>query len=116
MHIGFCLGNLKEGDLLEDLAVNGSAVVKWISKEQDGMCKRGFVWLGTGMLESSEEVSDSAELCSASFEQSSITREISNRNMNCIAVIILHLKFKKKCFYINWPEYNRTRFTTERIQ
>jgi hypothetical protein len=64
------------------------------------MCKREFVWLGTGILESSEEVSDSAELCSASFEQSSITREISNRNLNCIAVIILQLKFKKIVFIL----------------
>jgi hypothetical protein len=62
---------------LEDLAVNGRAVLKWILKERDGMCRRGFVWLGTGILESSEEVSDSAELRSAIFEQSSVTRQMS---------------------------------------
>jgi hypothetical protein len=37
----------------------------------------GFVWLGTGILESREEVSDSAELCSATVDQCSITREMS---------------------------------------
>jgi hypothetical protein len=93
---------------LEDLAVNGRAVLKWISKERGGTCKRGYVWLGTGILESSEEVSNSSELCSASFEQSNITKEISNRNMNFIAVIIFEI-------LKNW-EYNSTRCTTGRIQ
>jgi len=77
MHTGFYGENLKERDFLEDIAVNGRAVLKWILKERDGMCKRGFVWLGTGILESREEASDSAELRSANLEQSSITTEIS---------------------------------------
>jgi hypothetical protein len=37
VHRGFWWGNLREGDHLEDLGVDGSIVLKWIFEKWDGV-------------------------------------------------------------------------------
>ena len=36
MHTGFWWGNLREGDYLEDLDLNGRMILKWISRRGRG--------------------------------------------------------------------------------
>jgi hypothetical protein len=50
VHIGFCWGDLREGDHLEDPAVDGRIILKWIFKNWDGGTWTGLIWLriGTG--------------------------------------------------------------------
>jgi hypothetical protein len=36
MHTGFCWNNLREGDDLEDLGIDGRIISKWIFKKQNG--------------------------------------------------------------------------------
>jgi len=47
---GFCWGDLRERDHLEDLDVGRSIILKWIVKEWDGEAWAGLIWLriGTG--------------------------------------------------------------------
>ena len=50
MRTGFCWGDLRERDHLEDLDVGRSIILKWIVKEWDGEAWAGLIWLriGTG--------------------------------------------------------------------
>ena len=36
VHAGFWWGNLKEGDHIEDLGIDGRMMLKWILKKQKG--------------------------------------------------------------------------------
>jgi len=45
MHTGLCWVNLKEGDHLEDLRVDGRVILKLILKKYDGRAWTGFNWL-----------------------------------------------------------------------
>ena len=47
MHNGFRWGDLREGDHLEDLGIDGTIILKWISSES-GMGWTGLIWLRTG--------------------------------------------------------------------
>jgi hypothetical protein len=35
MHTGFWWGNVREGDHLEDLGVNGKIILQWLFKKKD---------------------------------------------------------------------------------
>jgi hypothetical protein len=50
VHTGFWWKDLREGDHLEDLDVDGRIILKWIFKKWDGRPWTGFIWLriGTG--------------------------------------------------------------------
>jgi hypothetical protein len=50
VHTGFWLGDLREGDHLEDPGIGGRIILKWIFKKWDGMAWPGLIWLriGTG--------------------------------------------------------------------
>jgi hypothetical protein len=50
VHTGFWWGNLREGDHLEDLGVDGRIILKRIFKKWGGMAWPGLIWLriGTG--------------------------------------------------------------------
>ena len=38
MHTGFWWGNLREGDLFEDLGLDGRMILKWIFRKLNGRC------------------------------------------------------------------------------
>jgi hypothetical protein len=48
VHTGFWWGDLREGDHLEDLDVDGSIVLKWIFKKCDGESWTRLLWLRIG--------------------------------------------------------------------
>jgi hypothetical protein len=50
VHTGFWWGDLREGDHLERLGVDGRIILKWIFKKWDGVAWTGLIWLriGTG--------------------------------------------------------------------
>jgi hypothetical protein len=50
VHTGFWWEDLKEGDHLEDLGVDGSIILNWTYKKWDRMARTGLIWLriGTG--------------------------------------------------------------------
>ena len=54
MHTGFCWGDLREGDRLEDSGVNGRIILKCTFKTWDGRGWTGLNWLrirtGGGLL------------------------------------------------------------------
>ena len=89
MHIGFCWGNLKERDLLKDLAVNGWAVLKWILKEQDGMCERASAGSKQEFLNQVKKYQILQNFAARiSNSRASPGKYLSNRNMNCVDVIM----------------------------
>ena len=45
MHTGFWWGNVREGDHLEDLDVDGRLILKWIFKQWGGMGGMGWIHL-----------------------------------------------------------------------
>jgi hypothetical protein len=50
VHKWFWLGDLMEGEHLEDLGVDGRIILKWILKKWDGDAWSGLMWyrIGTG--------------------------------------------------------------------
>jgi len=50
MYTGFCFGNLKEGNQLEDPGVDGRIILRWIFRKWDVGARTGWIWLriGTG--------------------------------------------------------------------
>jgi hypothetical protein len=50
VHIGFWWGNLRETDDLEDPAMDGRIILRWIFRKCDGGALTGLIWLriGTG--------------------------------------------------------------------
>jgi hypothetical protein len=44
VHTGLWWGNLKEGDRLEGIGVDGRIILKRIFKEKDGRACTGIVW------------------------------------------------------------------------
>jgi hypothetical protein len=47
VHTGFWWGDLREGDHLEVISVEGR-ILKWISKKWDGEALTGLIWLRIG--------------------------------------------------------------------
>ena len=49
-HTEFYWKNLREGDHLEDVGVDGRIILKWIFEKFDGGARTGWIWLriGTG--------------------------------------------------------------------
>ena len=48
MHTGFCWGDLKKRDHLEDVGIGRSIILKWIVKKRDGGAWAGLIWIRTG--------------------------------------------------------------------
>jgi hypothetical protein len=54
VHTGFWFGDLSKRDHLEDLAIEGRIIFKWIFNKWDGEVWTGLIWLrsetGGGLL------------------------------------------------------------------
>jgi hypothetical protein len=48
LYTGFWRGNLKEGDYLKDIGIDGKTVLRWTLKEQDGRRETGRICLRIG--------------------------------------------------------------------
>ena len=50
MYTGFCSGNLRERNHLEDPGVDGRIILRWLFNKWDVATWAGFIWLriGTG--------------------------------------------------------------------
>jgi len=48
VHTGFWWGHLREGDNLQELAVDWRIIVKWICKKWDRGTSSGLLWLRIG--------------------------------------------------------------------
>ena len=48
MYTGFCWGNLRERDHLEDPGVDGRIILRWIFREWDMVVWTGLRWLRIG--------------------------------------------------------------------
>jgi hypothetical protein len=48
VHTGFWWGDPRKGDHLEDLALDGTIILKWIFKKWDGGAWTGLLWLEVG--------------------------------------------------------------------
>jgi hypothetical protein len=49
VHRGFWWGDLRKGNHLEDLCIDGNIILKWIFKKWDGAWT-GLIWLRTGTV------------------------------------------------------------------
>jgi len=47
VYTGFCWGNLRERDHLEDPGVDGMVILRWISRKWDVAACAGLIWLRT---------------------------------------------------------------------
>jgi hypothetical protein len=45
VHTGFWCGDLREGDILEDVSIDGSIILKWIFKKWRGGARTRLIWL-----------------------------------------------------------------------
>jgi hypothetical protein len=50
VHTGFCWGDLREGDHLEDPGVDRRIILKWIFKKRNGVAWTGLIWLRIGRV------------------------------------------------------------------
>jgi len=50
VYAGFRLGNLREGDHLEDTGVDGRIILRWIFRKWVVRAWTGSVWLGIGTV------------------------------------------------------------------
>jgi hypothetical protein len=50
MHTGFCWGDLRDRDHLEDLGVDGRIILKWIFKKWDGEALTGMIRIKVGAV------------------------------------------------------------------
>jgi len=50
VHTGFCWGNLREREYLEEASIDGRIILKWIFRKWDWEAWTGLIWLriGTG--------------------------------------------------------------------
>jgi hypothetical protein len=48
VHTGFCWGDVRKGDHLKDLGVDGRIILNWIFKNWGGEAWTGLVWLRLG--------------------------------------------------------------------
>jgi hypothetical protein len=50
VHTGFWWGDVRKGDYLEELGVDGSVISKWLFKMWNSLAWTGLLWLriGTG--------------------------------------------------------------------